>query len=347
MLKITLSVGLDYHQESVQVCVMDASGKVLANRSVPNLWRAIVRVVREVLSELPEGTVCVQAALESCCGAAHLGEELREQAQWEVTLAHPGTVNRMKQNRDKTDRSDAWILADLTRLGYLPRVWLAPHQVRELRAIVRYRGQRVAERRTAKLRIRAILRENRLRPPEGINAWTRAWCAWLKQVREELGQESRWVLDQHLADLERISRAIQEVERRLEELTSSDAVVTKLRTLPGIGLITAVVMRAEIAHFDRFRTGKQLARFCGVSPRNASSGTRQADAGLIRAGNPYLRATLIEAAQRLIQRDPRWSGLAARLKKRGKPHNVIVAAVANRWMRWLHHQLQPEHLMAS
>jgi len=45
-----------------------------------------------------------------------------------------------------------------------------------------------------------------------------------------------------------------------------------------------VTIRAEIGRFDRFRTGKQMARFCGLSPHNASSGARQADAGLIRAG---------------------------------------------------------------
>ena len=52
----------------------------------------------------------------------------------------------------------------------------------------------------------------------------------------------------------------------------------KLLTMSGIGLVTAVTLRAEIGRFDRFRTGKQLARFCGLSPRNASSGQRQASA---------------------------------------------------------------------
>lgn len=72
-------------------------------------------------------------------------------------------------------------------------------------------------------------------------------------------------------------------------------------TLAGVGLVTAATMRAEIGRFDRFDTGKQLARFCGVTPRNASSGARQADAGLIRAGNPQLRTLLIELAHRLIR----------------------------------------------
>src|SRR5690606_20883241 len=104
-------------------------------------------------------------------------------------------------------------------------------------------------------------------------------------------------------------------------------------------------LRAEVGRFDRFDYGKQLSRFCGVTPRNASSGARQADAGLIRAGNPALRHVLIELAHRLIRmRDQRWAKLAADLLQRGKPKNVVVAAVANRWVRWLHHELRRENL---
>ena len=99
-------------------------------------------------------------------------------------------------------------------------------------------------------------------------------------------------------------------------------------------------MRAEIGRFDRFRFGKQLARFCGLSPKNASSGQRQADAGLIRAANPQLRAVLIEAAHRLARLDPQWRALAQRLRNKGKPGSVVAAAVANRWVRWLFHQMR-------
>ena len=121
--------------------------------------------------------------------------------------------------------------------------------------------------------------------------------------------------------------------------------IQKLMSFRGIGLITAVMMRAEIGRFDRFQSGKQLARFCGLSPRNASSGERQADAGLIRAGNQELRRVLMQLGQRVAYRaDGRWAGLVYRLLNRGKPKNVVVAAVANRYMRWLYHQMQPEQL---
>ncbi len=123
-------------------------------------------------------------------------------------------------------------------------------------------------------------------------------------------------------------------------MTAGDPVVAQLVTLRGVGPVTAWALRAEVGRFDRFHSGKQLARYCGLSPRNASCGQRQADAGLIKAGSELLRATLIEAAHRLIRFDARWSALAATLRAAGKPACVVAAAVANRWVRSLFHQVE-------
>jgi transposase len=70
-------VGLDYHSESVQVCVLAQNGKMLVNRSCRNDWRAVTSCVREKLGS----QVQVQAAIEACCGAADLADELIAKAQ--------------------------------------------------------------------------------------------------------------------------------------------------------------------------------------------------------------------------------------------------------------------------
>lgn len=338
MSSLDLFVGLDYHQDQVQVCVLNESGKVIFNRSVSNY----ATVIRSAVER--HGRV-VSVAIEACCGASNLADELTKLG-WSVSLAHPGFVARMKQNPDKTDFSDARLLADLLRVGYLPKVWLAPERLRQLRRLARYRQQLVDQRRDVKLRIRALLRENRLRGPQDYNPWTQGWLHWLRNVAP-LQEEDRWLMDEHLTALERYLVDIRRVESRLQKWADHDVVIQKLMEFQGVGLVTAITMRAEIGCFDRFQTGKQLARFCGVTPRNASSGNRQADAGLIRAGNPQLRRVLIELSHRLINaHEPRWLGLATKLSKAGKKRNVIVAAIANRWVRWLHHQMQTEHLAA-
>ena len=324
---IPVYVGLDYHDSVVQVCVLDGAGEVLCNRPRGN-------DCEEIVEQAGRFGAVMRAAVEACTGSADLAEELVQRG-WSVDLAHPGYVARMKQNPDKHDFGDARMLADLERVGYLPRVWLAPEETRELRRLVRYRQTLVNRRRDTRLRIRALLREHRVKGPG--RAWSRAWMCWVGNV--DLPEQSRWILGRHLRDIEALSRQILEVETRLHRVTRKDPLVQRLLQQSGIGPVTAWTMRAEIGRFDRFRSGKQLARFCGLTPRNASSGQRQADAGLIRAGNPQLRATLIEAAQRLRRTDPRWQDFSERLTAAGKSGSVATAAVANRWIRWLYHQM--------
>jgi len=332
MTSLPVFVGLDYHQDSVQVCVLDQNGEQLCNRSVSNSAQQIDQSIRR--HGVPK-----RLAIEACCGAADLAEELVTDRNLNVQLAHPGYVNRMKRSPDKTDLGDAQLLADLVRVNYLPRVWLAPKAIRELRRLVRHRANLVRQRKDVKLRIRGLLRENRLKCVTA-NAWTVAWRNWLSK-QAPLSETDRWLSEQLLEQLAFLESQITQSVSRIKAAVAEDALVAKLLTLYGVGLITAVTIRAEVGRFDRFDKGKQLARFCGVTPRNASSGARQADAGLIKAGNPDLRQVLIELAHRLIYRNHAgWGKLAANMLQRGKPKNVVVAAVANRWVRWLHHEIQ-------
>lgn len=330
MSKVTVYVGLDYHKDSIQVCVMDATGKQLVNRRCRNEVADLVKLVGRFGDD-------VHAAVEASSGASSLADDLATCFGWSINLAHPGYVARMKQTPDKSDWTDARVIADLVRVGYLPKVWLAPEDVRQLRTLTRFRQQLVDQRRTIKLRICALLRDARI--PEPRSRWGKVWMGWLRSV-EGLGSEGRFVMDRHLSQYEQVRREIADAEARLAVVTEGDPVVAQLTALKGLGTVTACVLRAEIGRFDRFNSGKQLSRYCGLSPRNASSGQRQADAGLIKAGNAQLRATIIETAHRLMRTDLHWMEFAARLRKAGKPTNVIVAAVGNRWIRWLYHQVE-------
>lgn len=330
MKSVPVFVGLDYHSKSVQVCVMESGGRLLTNQRCGNSLAEVVGAVHACGSP-------VRVAIEACCGAADLAEELSTQAGWDVVMAHPGYVARMKHNPDKTDFSDARMLADLCRVGLVPEVWLAPAPVRELRVLVRYRLDQVRRRTNLKLRILSVLREQRVALP-AMGRWCKKWLAWLRSTTE-LSAAGRWVVEQHLAELDAAEARVLEAERQLGAATASDPIVTRLRELPGIGPVTAWTMRAIIGRFDRFRNGKQLARFCALTPKNCSSGERQADAGLIRAGDPALKGVLLQAAHRLRLHDPRWRGLYERLRDKGKPRCVAIAAVANRWVRGLHHEI--------
>lgn len=329
MCMIPVCVGFDYHEDSIRVCVMSQSGKTLLNRSVGNSVELVIHAVRRFARE----AVC---AVEACCGAADFAHELSRRSGWTVRLAHPGYARRLKQSPDKSDHDDARLLADLVRVRYLPEVWLAPTEVRELRRLVRYRQQLKRSRIELKLQIRALLREERVKPP--ARAWTRAWRAWLADTTA-LGEAARWILEEQLARLTELDERLKRIQAKLQERTADDPMVAALEKHNGVGQVTAVTLRAEIGSWRRFRNGKELARYCGVTPCNASSGKRMADAGLVKSGNRELRGVLIEAAHRLAQHDARWQAFRNKMLSRGKPYNVAMAAIANRWIRWLHHQM--------
>ena len=334
---VPVYVGLDYHSDTIRVCVMDADGETMINKNVANDPGAVRDLVR-VCGGLVRGV-----AIEACCGAADFATQLTDLTEWTVRLAHPSAVDRLKQGPEKTDHTDAWHLANLLRVGYLPVVWLADEVTRQLRRLVRFRAGVVAQKKDIKLRIQSLLREERVSPPAGTSSWTKAWMEWIESVA--LGTESRWVLDQELRRLTQATEDLAAVDKRLEQATEGDAVVAKLKEQPGVGTVTAVTLRAAIGRFDRFRSGKQLSRYCGVTPCNSSSGKRQSDAGLIEAGNDILRAMLIQLAKRLPRHDPHWQKLHAQLRMR-KGANVVSAAIANRWLRRLYHEMVPKAPLA-
>lgn len=326
------SVGIDYHQESVQVCILNETGDVVLNDSYPSDASKVRRVIME-----HGGAGAV--ALEACSGSATFLKELVQGQPWIGKLGHPGYVSRMRQNPDKSDHSDGLLLADLLRVGYLPEVWIAPDAIRDLRVLVRYRSRLVKEVSGTKLRIRALLREWRIEPPPKCNLWTLKGCAWIASAAHKLLPLSAWVLLEQLEQLSAQKRRVKAVEHRIEDALATDPVAQRLRSLKGVGLVLSATLRAEIGDFTRFKSGKQLARFCGVTPRNASSGKRVADAGIIKAGNPALKAAITECAHLLCRYDPELREFKDRLVSAGKPKCVAIAAVANRWTRRLYYRM--------
>lgn len=323
-------VGIDYHLNSIQVCVLSSDGKKLGNKKCKNDTLEVIEYISKF------GDV-EQGAVEVSCGAASFVEDIKSLAGWHFELCHPGYVNRMKHNPDKSDKSDAELIADLVRVGYLPKVWLCPENIRELRQVVRFRFQRVSEAKRIKVRIRAILRNLRIKTPPKFSL-NKIWCLnWLEEKSKELPSQSQWVLQEQLSALEFVKKQISKTEQRLIAWSAEDNLTQKLLSMKGVGLVGATVIRAEVCTTTRFSRSKEFARFCGFSPRNCSSGERQADSGLIKVGNTELKRVIVQIAQIKCRTEPKWREFADRLNK---PFCVRVVAVANRWLRSLFHELR-------
>src|SRR5207237_1815355 len=188
------------------------------------------------------------------CGAADMGEELTERLGWDVSLGHPAYIAKMKGSPDKSDFSDGRLVADLTRVGYLPGVWLAPANVRELRRLVNHRQRLVDRRRALKLQVGGLLREQRVKIDKGRGSrWSKAWTASVRD-NDSLSKHARWIANDLLDDLKYTESKIAGAYARLREATAGDAVVERLMGQPGVGEVTAWVLRAYVGDFRRFKT---------------------------------------------------------------------------------------------
>ena len=101
-----------------------------------------------------------------------------------------------------------------------------------------------------------------------------------------------FLLRDHYDTIVFYNKKISVVLEQMQHAVADDHIVKQLLRQPGVGVITAITMRALIGQFDRFRTGKQLAHFCAVCPRNNSTAGKTTTGGLIKAGDELLRQVL-------------------------------------------------------
>ncbi len=125
----------------------------------------------------------------------------------------------------------------------------------------------------------------------------------------------RSCLDLLLDEREHAEGEIARVGKSLEELAGAERhreVVRVLRSVPGVGLITAMTFRLELPEPGRFANAGQVARMIGLAPQVRQSGQSRREGGLLKSGNPRLRTVLVEAAWRWVRGD---EAAAARYRK--------------------------------
>ena len=118
----------------------------------------------------------------------------------------------------------------------------------------------------------------------------------------------------------------------LLDLVREDPVCQRLMTVPGIGAVAATALAATVGDATVLESGRHLAAWLGLVPRQTSSGGKERLGGISKAGDGYLRRLLVHGARAVM----RWHGtksswLSGLLKRR--PFNVAVVALANKLAR--------------
>jgi transposase len=250
--------------------------------------------LRDWLSGVPPGTPVAMEAAFGWPWIADLAEEFGLQPH----LGHPPALRALAKHEAKADRCDADRLAKFQLRGILPESYLAPPEVRQQRERMRYRMALVVLRTGVKNRIQALF--HRL----GIlhhfsDLFGRGGRAFLEEVC--LPEASGKVLGGYLRLLDHLSSLIAEVEQWMLENLQEDEVVRGLNTIPGIGLILAHIIRAEIGQLERFPSRRHLNSYSGLAPVSDDSADRRGRRHCSAACNHTLRWALIEAASGVLR----------------------------------------------
>jgi transposase len=224
----------------------------------------------------------------------------------------------------KTDRIDAWVLAELARRDLIPEVWLPDPAVRAERERARFRMHLVKHRTMLKNRIhQTLIAHGQPRPT--ANLFTQRG----RDLLDRLGLPEPWrgTLQASLALIEQLDRQIDEIERELRRLGADHRYVPLLCTIPGIAWVLAYTIASEIGDITRFSTPRKLIGYTGLCPRVYQSGETDRRGALSKHGPDYLRWALIEAAHTAARYDP-YRQLVDRYRARhGRRRGSAIAAV--------------------
>jgi transposase len=323
---MSVYVGIDVHRKRSQVAVIDANGKVLANRNVPNGAEPILKVI----GGLPPGT---PAAFEACYGTSWLVELLEDYGSG-PHLVHPSRCKAIASARLRNDKVDAAILGQLLRADLLPEAWIAPPPVRQLRALLRHRVYLVRLRTRLRNRIHAIVAGYGYDRPAG-GYWSGPGRAWLASL--QLPALSRELVEDYLGLTGALQERIDRLDWEIRQRARSGPRVKVLTQLPGIGPFTALVILAEVGDISRFASARKLASWAGLDPTVRGS-DRVAHYGHIsKEGSVWLRWVLCEAAQ-TAKRHPQFAATFQRIaQRRGK--KIATTAIARKLLTRAWHLL--------
>jgi transposase len=265
----------------------------------------------------------VAAAIESMNGARFVHDQL-ELHGWRVEIADAVKVKGFAPLACKTDRIDAWVLAELSRRDLVPSIWLPTPGIRAERERARWRLHLVRHRTALKNRIHAtLLTFGHPCPVSDL------FGAAGRRLLDSLALPEPWAADVvaalRLIDL--LDGEIDDCEAALRRLGAEHAYVPLLMTAPGIGWVLGYTIAAEIGDIGRFATPKKLVGYTGLCPSVDQSGGHDWRGELAKNGPKYLRWALIEAATHAA-RHPVYAERYQRTKTRlGKQRGAKVARV--------------------
>jgi transposase len=318
-------IGVDLHKKTISVCVVIEDGRQSKVVARTTLRCDMPEKIRAFFERFPRFQVAVEATA-SYEWFVQLIESLAER----VVLVHPKKLRIIAESVCKTDKIDAYVIADLLRIGRLPEASRPTPRQREHRALVRLRCYVQRRITSVKNKIRFVLADYNA---DRQSLFTEAGKEYLDQVK--ISDSDRFVVEQLWTELQEHQARLQAATRRLREFAAAAPTAERearevLATMPQAGPVTIDVIVSELGDIRRFRSSKKAASYAGLTPGERSSGGRTKQLGITKEGSRLLRWALIQWARRIVLRSRRWGSIYETLTVRTGQEKKAIVAVARR-----------------
>lgn len=318
-----LYVGIDVHKKRWIVTII-LSGMHLKTYSMDPKAEELIKHLRK---QYP-GAIYHTVYEAGFCGF-WIDRTLRKAGIKNIVVNPADVPTTHKEKRRKTDKIDSRKLARELSVSHLKGIYIPSEEREAIRSLSRLRVQLTKDQVRMKNRIKSLLYFSGIILPE--NSEIKHWSAnFIKHISElEFRyQEKRKTLDILIESMKHTREQTVGVVRELRERVRRDKKANKitghLRSVPGIGFITAVTLYTEIMEIKRFRKYDKLVAYIGLSPDTDSSGENDTVLGITQRQQSYLRSLLIEAAWMAVRKDPAMTAAFANLSKRMSKQKAII-----------------------
>lgn len=334
----TVTIAVDLAKHVFELAVAGRAGSIRERK----------RVSRPQFEELWSTRAPCRVVMEACA-SSHFWARYLIARGFTVVLLPPHYVKPYRR-RNKTDRTDCEALLEADRCAGIHPVAVKSEDQQALIGRHRVRSQWI-QTRTARINtMRGLLHEFGVSAPQGSKRFLTDLHALLNSKRDVLPDPVRATVIMLWEEVRDVEQRIDAVEAQLEAVALQEPVIQALLKIPGIGLLTATALFATVADIHAFKSGRQLACWLGLTPRECSSGGRRRLGRISKQGDPYVRMLLVHgaraalnAATRLEAADKPLTQLQAWSLKRARDshRNKATVALANKlvriaWAVWYH-----------
>jgi len=322
-MKIT-TVGLDIAKSVFHFFGVNRHGKLVQKKILKR------NVLSKFIAQLEPCTIVMEA-----CGGANYWARVFRQLGHEVKLIAPQFVVPYRRG-NKNDYNDAQAIAEAGLRPDMQFVCIKSVEQQDVQILHRIR-QRLVKQSTALInQVRGMLAEYGIVMGEGKSAFRKRLPEILEDGENELTPISRELFSQLREEFVALEEKLAGYDKQIQQENKINAVCQRLDGVPGIGPITATAIYAAVNDGKEFKNGRHFSAWCGLVPRQHSSGGKNNLLGISKRGNTYLRTLLIHGARAVLQyvdkKDDRFSRWAKALKER-RGFNVACVAIANKLAR--------------